>query len=341
MRIAVLAMITLLGAGCANTREPAADSSKENASLERQLATLLEWFPGEYDNHEQHWQQETVEKRAQPIEHIHHLFVPVDAPAIGAHTFFVKQYLDNDPRRIYRQRLYAFDTDSARDAVRLTIYSFKDEKTWADAFKDAARMAALAPSDLEARPGCEVYWRWNADHFVGSMVNDACRFVSQRTGGKEIIINDDLKLTAEEIWISDVARDPEGNLVFGNTEGVPHKNRKVRYFTAWAALKRGGKDAAPESRDWLGMRNIVLHNEGDRVPIVDDAGNRLGYSIELARLTYQNTTTPILKLGVIDDATGKTVAYSWSEPNGTRLGINIGWLQTGVTLKTERVHFRD
>jgi hypothetical protein len=42
---------------------------------------------------------------------------------------------------------------------------------------------------------------------------------------------------------------------------------------------------------------------------------------------------------VVDDATGKTVACSWNEPDGTRLGINLGWFQASVTLRKQRVHF--
>jgi hypothetical protein len=157
--------------------------------------------------------------------------------------------------------------------------------------------------------------------------------------GKEIIVNDTLRLSPDELWISDAAKDAEGNHVFGNRDGIPHRNRKVRYFEGWAAIKRGGKDAPADSKDWIGMRGILLHNEGDRVQVVDAEGKPVGYTIELARLTYQNTTTPILKLGVIDDASGKTVAYTWNEPDGRRLGINLGWFQAGVALRRERIHF--
>jgi hypothetical protein len=306
--------------------------------LDQQLALLLAWFPGEWDNHEQHWQQATVEKREKPIERIHHVFVPVSVPAIGEHVFFVRQTLDDDPAKVYRQRLYAFSKNAARGAIQLTIYSFKDEKAYADAWREPALLDGLSRDALETRAGCEVYWTLKGDHFEGSMDADACRFVSSRLG-KEIIINDTLRLSPDELWISDVAKDAEGKPVFGNLDGIPHKNRKVRYFEGWAAIKRGGKDAPPDSTDWIGMRGIVLHNEGDRVQVVDSEGKPVGYTIELARLTYQNTNTPILKLAVIDDATGKSVAYTWSEPNGTRLGINLGWFQTGVAQRRERVHF--
>lgn len=317
---------------------PSAVAQAPSPDLDQQLALLLAWFPGEWDNHEQHWQQATVEKREKPIERIHHVFVPVSVPALGEHVFFVRQTLDDDPSKVYRQRLYAFSKNAVRGAIQLTIHSFKDEAKYADAWRQPAILDGLAKDALETRPGCEVYWTLQVDHFAGAMDADACRFHSPRLG-KEIIINDTLRLSPDELWISDVAKDAEGRHVFGNRDGIPHKNRKVRYFEGWAAIKRGGKDAPADSKDWIGMRGIVLHNEGDRVQVVDAEGKPVGYTIELARLTYQNTTTPILKFGVIDDATGKTIAYTWNEPDGTRLGINLGWFQAGVAQRKERVHF--
>jgi hypothetical protein len=330
MRRTALAAL-LLASPIAMAEQPAPD-------LGQQLALMLAWFPGEWDNHEQHWQQATVEKREQPIERIHHVFVPVSVPAVGEHVFFVRQTLDDDPAKVYRQRLYAFSKSPARGAIQLTIHSFKDEAKYAEAWREPALLDGLTKDALETRPGCEVYWTLEVDHFTGSMDKDACRFVSPRLG-KEIVVNDTLRLSPDELWISDVAKDAEGNHVFGNRDGIPHRNRKVRYFEGWAAIKRGGKDAPADSKDWIGMRGILLHNEGDRVQVVDAEGKPVGYTIELARLTYQNTTTPILKLGVIDDASGKTVAYTWNEPDGRRLGINLGWFQAGVALRRERIHF--
>lgn len=330
MRRTALAVLLLVS--------PSAVAQAPTPDLDQQLALLLAWFPGEWDNHEQHWQQATVEKREQPIERIHHVFVPVSVPAIGEHVFFVRQTLDDDPGKVYRQRLYAFSKNQARGAIQLTIHSFKDEAKHAGAWREPALLDGLAADALESRPGCEVYWTLQVDHFEGAMEADACRFVSPRLG-KEIVVNDTLRLSPDELWISDVAKDTGGNHVFGNRGGVPHKNRKVRYFEGWAAIKRGGKDAPADSKDWIGMRGIVMHNEGDRVQVLDAEGKPVGYTIELARLTYQNTTTPILKFGVIDDATGKTIAYTWNEPDGTRLGINLGWFQAGVAQRKERVHF--
>ena len=73
INIAITAILMgLAPAACAET----------NADLQR----LIGWFGGEWDNHEQVWQQRNeaeakkIEKIDDPIPHTHHIFAPVKAP---------------------------------------------------------------------------------------------------------------------------------------------------------------------------------------------------------------------------------------------------------------------
>jgi hypothetical protein len=324
-------LCTIAFAACA-----AIAAHAENPYLHDDYVRFIEWFPGEYDNHEQVWQEEG-EKSAQPHEHIHHIFTPVKIAALGEQVYFVQQTLNDDPENIYRLRAYTLQEDADRSALVMTIYRFKDEAVAKDAYRTPEKLAVLTLDDFTTIPGCEVYWQWHEPHFKGTMVQDACSFVSERSG-KRIIVNDDLRLSKDELWIRDVAVDEEGKPVFGDAKRSHHINRKVRYYDGWAAMKRGGKKAEADSKDWVGVRGLRLHNEGRTIKLVSDSGEALGYSVQLARLTYQNTTTPILKLALIDDATGKTLSYAWAEPDGKRLGINLGWLQVGFTLREGNIH---
>ncbi len=319
MRLLIATLVALL-------LTASAAAQAETLAADAQFARFLEWFPGEYDNNEQVWQN-AIDQPANPHERIHHIFLPVDIPALGEHVYFVQQTLDDDPSKIYRIRAYSLSQDAERKAVALTIWTFKDEAAARDAHLAPERLRELGKDDFSSIPGCAVYWTWSGQHFDGAMVRDACRFESKRSG-KMITINDDLRLSDDAIWIRDVAMDEDGGIVFGDPDRPHHKNRKVRYFDGWAAMKEGGSDAGPDAQ-WIGVRGLRLHSEGDRVDLVTSEGVKLGYSVELAQLTYQNTTTPILKLAVIDNATGKSTSYSWTETSGTRVGINIGWFQTG------------
>ena len=318
-----LAAILALTIGTAHGQEPVPRSAAD-------LEHFLGWFAGDYDNNEQVWQQAADGVAPdERHEHIHHIFLPVSAPAIGDHAFFVKQYMDGDYDNVYRQRLYTFSVNDERAAIELAIHSFNDEQAYRYADRDPAVIEGIGPDELRNMPGCNVYWRFVDDRYVGEMDDRACFYFSSNLG-QNIYITDTLTLTADEIRIGDKAYDEDGNLLFGRDE--PHVNRKVRYFDGWAAIRRDAFDSgAAQPDEMLLVPGLRLHNEGQVVPLVTESGDETGYELELARLTYQNTRVAVLKLGVLDAATGETVAYSWADPDAVRIGINLGWMQAGLT----------
>jgi len=291
---------------------------------------LTALLAGEYNNNEQVWQQgEDGIAPEDRHEHIHHIFMPAPAPAVGEHTYFIKQYLGRDYENVYRQRLYNCSVNEERGAIELAIHSFNEEEQYRHADRDPSLLAGLGPADLRNVPGCNVYWRFEGDHYVGEMDEGACFYYSANMG-HNIYITDPLRLTADEIWIGDKAYDEDGNQLFGRDE--PHRNRKVRHFGGWGAIERGAFAPDADNPDeMLLVPDLRLHNEGQIMPLVTAGGDATGYSVELARLTYQNTRVAVLKLGILDSATGETVAYSWANPGAGRIGINLGWLQVGMT----------
>ncbi len=231
----------------------------KNAVLDRDMRLFLEWFPGVYDNQEQvYFHEEQGVPEDLRHERIHHTFAPVDLPAFGEHVFYVQQYLDDDPSKIYRQRIYVFTADYEENAIRLSIHTPNDVESLVDAHLDPSKLDGLTPDQTRNMPGCDVFWRKRAAEFDGQMKEKACSFVSQRSG-KRIIIDDDLTLTEDEIWISDRAEDEEGNYVFGHKEGIPHKNIKARRFECWiAALERDGEN-------WTYKSDLEMSDQGGRV----------------------------------------------------------------------------
>lgn len=340
--IAILLGATL--AGCATSVKQnlsVAQTAQSRAGDPVKEALFHQWFAAEFDNHEQHW-QDNIDKQKQPDlqvhEHIHHIFAPVPTPALEGQTYYVKQYMDGDPAKIYRQRLYQFVRNEEKGAIQLNIYRFKNEKKFTDAHLNPALYANLTPEEITTFPGCEVYWTWNGRYFDGAMEHNACAIKSSRSG-KMMYFNDELRLTEQEIWIADQAHDAQGNRIFGNKAGIPHINRKVTYFTGWGGNRLGGQ-SAPEDAKWGFTRSITIHNEGQIVPLIDDkTGLETGYSVQLAQLTYQGTTDPILKLGIIDNQSGKTVTYIWSDRDNVKTGINLRWLQAGLKIKQDNPHF--
>jgi hypothetical protein len=163
--------------------------------------------------------------------------------------------------------------------------------------------------------------------------------IVSQLSGRLIYFNDTLKLTENEIWISDMAEDENGVYVFGNKAGIPHKIRIVTYFEGWGGTRIGGNQANADAQ-WYFTRELLLHSEGQIKPIIDDKTQTpSGYSLQLALLTYQNTNDPIFKLGLIDNAAGETITYIWSDHSNPNMGLNLRWMQTGLKKKKVRPHF--
>ncbi len=292
---------------------------------------FLSWFAGEYDNNEQVWQQEVDQvPENERHEHIHHIFLPVKAPAIGAHTHFIRQYINGNYEEVYRQRLYNFKLDEDTGKIRLQIFKFNDEAKYRDTDQHPSTIQSITLDEVSNVPGCDVFWSFRDGRYVGEMVDKACFFYSKRSG-ENIYVTDTLYLSDSEITIHDEGFDEAGNRIFGRDK--PHMNRKVRYFKGWAAVQKKLIDTSAAEDDMVYISGLRLHNEGQIIPLVTKEGVETGYSVQLAQLTYQNTHTAILKLGLIDKD-GYTFTYLWANPGAKRIGVNLRWLQVGLTDET-------
>ncbi len=298
--------------------------------LEDDMKLFNSWFEGRFDNFAQHY-NDKENKVEHSHEQIHSIFKKIDLPKIGKHTFFVQQYLDGDEAKVYRQRLYNFTVDKTEKALKLTIYNFDDEKKYRDSHLDSGKLNGLTIANLTTPIGCEVYWTLNKtrDKFTGYMKKDACKVVSKRSG-KTIIITDDLFLTKDEIWINDQAKDEQGNYVFGNKAGVHAKLKRVRWFEGWTAILKNGetpmtnKDFSGDEYD--GKVKLLIHDQGGTVKLNDK------YSVQLAQLQHKSGLW-VMTLSVIEISSGRKVAYTWTNPEAEKLGINLRWLQSSFTLK--------
>lgn len=170
-----------------------------------------------------------------------------------------------DPGKIYRQRICVFTADYEENAIRLAIHTPNDVASLVDAHLDPSKLEGLTPDQTRHMPGCDVYWRKRAAEFDRQMKEKACSYISQRSG-KRIIVDDDLTLTENEIWISDRAEDADGNYVLGHKEGIPDKNIKARRFECRiAALERAGESwtFASEREMWDRGGRIWIETEED------------------------------------------------------------------------------
>ena len=277
----------------------------------------MAWRPGVYNNHEQVYFEAEQEVDGAPCqERMHHVFEPADLPAFDEHVFYVQQHLNDDPAQIYRQRIYAFRPDYEASAIRLIIHFPNDVASLVDAHIDPTKLSSLSPKQTHVLPGCGVFWRRQANHFVGYMTPNACSYVSSETG-KRIIFNDDLLLTEEALWISDRAQDEQGNRVFGHPTGLPHKNRKARRFEClMTAMQRDGK--------WTFRRDLNIYDQGGTVWLgtEEEAPQQVRIKMRNLRWPYGNKR-PSLFFYAYRPKEDRAVSSVCADPSAQGIGVNL------------------
>jgi len=116
---------------------------------------------------------------------------------------------------------------------------------------------------------------------------------------------------------------------FGRSSGIAA--RKARRFSGWFVVDESERDGKTAERDAVFVRGLGLHNEGDRNELILPSGKSLGIEVELAQLTYQNTGAAILKLALYRKGESRAFTYAWTSTDADRIGINLRWLQVGLT----------
>lgn len=309
---------------------PAVSSAQAPAPrADDELSRFAAWFGGEFNNHEQVWQQRIdladakVTTKPVPAAHLHQIVAPFSARALegGVASYYYLQQQRGGERTASSvatlQRVLRLS--SVAEGLRMELFRLADERAWLDAHRQAGRLDTLTANDLRPLPACELRWRWDGT---------ARRFTA--TAATAPIPTDcGLPAGSEPITLA------EQQLATGDGG----RYRKLRYFSGWVWMKNAGPTAAADDRKASFARNVQLHTEGQRAPVMLEDGRDSGYELELALLTYQNTRHPILKFTLIDKASGKSHAYTWANTDATLIGINLGWMQAGFTQKGDRVAY--
>ena len=163
---AALVSLALLGGGCANQEKVKEDD----------LADLISWLPGRYDNLAQVQHDEKTGVRP-PHEAIALLVRPAQTPRLGHHVFYVQEMAPDNAERIMSQRMFSFDTDEKRGVVGL-MYTFVEPVRWREAVHNPQMLTGIMTEDVSP-VGCELIWKRSGDTFTASHDPKHCH----RAGG--------------------------------------------------------------------------------------------------------------------------------------------------------------
>ena len=120
---------------------------------------------------------------------------------------------------------------------------------------------------------------------------------------------------------------------FSNAEKVPFKMNRCRFFTGWIEIPD------PENTEKIyRFPNLRLHDQGDSVQLVMSDGSLGKYTVELTQLVFGHTIF-IMKLAIYElpknelEINSHSIAYTWTNPEAERIGINLRYIISGWTLE--------
>ncbi len=171
MRLMAAGLLVVLGVagGCADQQKV----------REEDLAELIAWLPGRYDNTAQVAQE--AQKSGSPAhEGIALLIMPAHATRLGHHVFYVQESAANDPHRVMSRQMFSFDTDEKYGIVGL-VYEFNEPDRWHDVQQHPELFSGLMMEDVSSA-GCEFVWKKSGGEFIASHDPKRCHTTLSAVG---------------------------------------------------------------------------------------------------------------------------------------------------------------
>lgn len=302
---------------------PATAQTFTKRELEAHLALVMDWWPGEYDNHEQIVRQSgggIATPVYEPMFRVHSHYLRLDLPELGENVLYVEEYKNGDPNDIIRIRVYSLNVDEAEQGIRAKLHAFTDRDIDRTGTRlDPERLAAIKASDLTAfSDGCDVIMRFEGAQFAGGMNREAC--------GQDSWFDYQLVLGPNHHW----TRDRRFNRSTGEVvwEQAPGSNyawiqmSKARRFSCQVLYNLEGDMAKTEQ-----LTEIEVHDQGGTVDIDWPDGRTLQFQLHTREFASPSERTfPLFRIH--EKGTSVPIAYGYTVDDGDRFGLNLGWFYT-------------
>ena len=187
--------------------------------LAADLATLVAWTVGEFDNREQvarvaNSLLETPPDPGNSPDLLFPVFARVEAPALGDHVVYLQWPMGSPEGRLQRQRIWSFTVDAQRNAILMDFYTLRDPARWRDAhLRPGTALRDLGRDDvIPYPPACRLPFRRHVDVFIGEIPPD-CRITSQQTR-TDMTIRARIVIGRDQLWYAESGVRADGSVVF-------------------------------------------------------------------------------------------------------------------------------
>jgi len=320
-----------------STAEPidmdAAAKAAPLTRMQKELASVLTLWPGDYDNREQvqidtDMGRKTMEQGAH--RRVHAAVRRVDLPQIGAHVLYVEDYVDNDAAKSFRHGLYVLSADETSKSVRAALWGFREPAKWVGAVRDLDRLKALTAADLTETPGCDLLLRRDGDEIGGGSDPKTC------ITGKNRALDFQVRLTTEQVSFRERSLETKSGKTVEEFGGFAwHQMERARFFSCMIDPPRPQRRA-----DGLGTYVVRIHDQGGTFTFKYVDGRTLFMSLRNTWSYNMNRKTLVVTLQE-NDENGAGLGYAWAQPGADRLGMNPLWIHIQCDLDTpENLQFQ-
>ena len=209
--VAVLSGAVLLP-GCA--------AQKLEKQREADMAELLRWLPGTYDDTGQA-DRDAQQGIRPPHDRVQLAIVNIAAPRLGHHPYYVQEMAADDPQRVMSERFWSFKIDDDEGIVQ-TIYTPKEPVRWRDGQNTPDLFTGITIEDVDTAPGCELIWKKVGQQFVAN--NDPKKCHVPGVAGVDM----KFQLAVDSLSIADTETDASGRVVRGGFYDPYTRFRKIK-----------------------------------------------------------------------------------------------------------------
>jgi len=271
------------------------------------LESIVQELPGEYNNFQQVWQENTQEaihqvNTSSPHQHVHSIIERLELPSTDGPLFLLKHQKGRDSSDVFLREIMHFRTTTNEQNLYADLY--------ADLYTLPKGQSTIEQlTDLKTSP----------DQLEWASIGKTIQGTSDQSKRKIQLNGDTLT------WIG-------GHPLLENEAGEDYQFQRCRFFSGWIQYPLPD---IPDST--YRQANLRIHDQGDLVQLKLPNGTVENYTIELTQLVYGKTIA-IMKLAVYDQAASevafnsRSISYTWTSPKAKRIGINLRKIVSGWTL---------
>jgi len=289
--------------------------------LERELATLIKLWPGDYDNQEQ-VSFDAAAKLKDPRPRLHALIHPVALPRLGSAVFYTEHRADDDPQKLTYQALYALSTDDNANALRVKTYTLKNGQRFQAKGRDLSALNAITSGDATYVPGCDMLIQRDGFDYAGGTEKRSCKTANA------LFLDRKIRISKDSYALQERRVDRAGKAVSQIAGFQPMVMQRARWFACMIDVPKTIPNRSNHTQHYM-----TIQDQGGTFPFTHPDGRdmtllmRNTWSYGMQRQTFF--------IGVLEgSAAGATLVYGWGMPGQDRIGVNPGWVRIQCDLDT-------